>query len=148
MKVHKRSPILLWLILAAITTGCANGTSNPIATPSPKPDATQTTVALATPYAQQPAAGICASTDGESVVITLNPELPDPRCSKVLANQKLTVINNTQSDLLVAIGSFEENLAPGGRFTIDKPFGEYLAPGVHQLTVTPCCGAEIWLEEK
>jgi hypothetical protein len=106
------------------------------------------TKALATPYAQQPAAGICASPEGETVVITLNADVPDPRCSKVRADQKLMVINNTQSELLVSIGNYKETLAPGGEFTVDQPFGEYLAPEVHQLSVTPCCGAEIWLEEK
>jgi hypothetical protein len=102
---------------------------------------------LATPYAQQPAAGICASFEGEMVVVTINPDIPDPRCSKVRPDQELTVINNTQNTLEVSIGRFRASLEPGAETIFDTPFGEYLEPGVHQLQVSPCCGPELWLEE-
>jgi hypothetical protein len=70
---------------------------------------------LATPYALQPAAGICASTEGDMVTITLDIDISDPRCSKVTADQKLTVINQTLSTLQVSIGSFNSSLLPGLR---------------------------------
>jgi len=103
---------------------------------------------LATPYSQEPAAGICASFDGKIVTVTLNPDIPDPRCAKVRADQTLTIINRTQNTLQVSIGSFSYSLEPGASKVIDTPFGDYLAPGVHQLQVSPCCGSELWLEEK
>ena len=103
---------------------------------------------LATPYAQKPAAGICGGFEAEMVVITLYPDIPDPRCSKVREDQKLTIINQTQNTLEVSIGMFTTKLEPGGETIIDTPFGEYLAPGVHHLQVSPCCGPELWLEGK
>ena len=80
-------------------------------------------------------------------MVTINPDIPDPRCSKVRADQELTVINNTQNTLEVSIGSFRASLEPGSETIFDTPFGEYLEPGVHQLLVSPCCGPELWLEE-
>lgn len=115
---------------------------------TPTVSITPQTNILATPYAQQPAAGICASFEGEMIVVTLNPDIPDPRCTKVRADQKLTIINHTQITLQISIGRFSASLEPGKESIIDTPFGEYLAPGVHQLQVSPCCGPELWLEEK
>jgi hypothetical protein len=101
---------------------------------------------LATPYALRPAAGICASFESELVVVTLNPDVPDPRCSKVRPDQKLKVINQTQITLQVSLGNFLASLVPGAVVVFDTPIGDYLATGVHQLQVSPCCGPELWLE--
>lgn len=109
----------------------------------------QTTAAsniLATPYAQQPAAGICASFDGTVVTVTINTDVPDPRCTKVHPDQTLAVVNNTLNTLVVTIGRFTANVEPGEKTVFATRFGEYLAAGVHQLQVSPCCGAELWLE--
>jgi hypothetical protein len=104
---------------------------------------------MATAYAQEPAAGICASFDGDMVVVSINPDAPDPRCSKVRADQKLTIINNTKNDIEANIGkAFEADLAPGEKTVITNPFSDYLYPGVHQVQVKPCCGFELWLEGK
>jgi hypothetical protein len=81
------------------------------------------------------------------VKVTLNPDMPDPRCSIVRPDQKLSVINKTQNTLEVSIGKFTASLEPGAEILFDTPFGEYLAPGVHQLLVLPCCGPELWLED-
>jgi hypothetical protein len=88
---------------------------------------------------------MCANPEGETVVVNLYADIPDPRCSQVRPNQMLTVANQTQDTLEVSIGRFATSLEPGDEFNIGTPFGEYLAPGVHQLQVVPCCGAEIWL---
>jgi hypothetical protein len=114
--------------------------------PSQTGPTTTPTLVLATPYAQEPAAGICASFDGEIVMETLNTDIPDPRCAKVRSDQTLNVYNNTMSTLRVSIGSFQRSVLPGETWSILVPFGDYLAVGVHQLAVAPCCGAEIWLE--
>ncbi len=101
---------------------------------------------LATPYAQQPAAGICASPSGKLVTITIYPDLPDPRCAIIQPDQELQVVNRTLGDLQVHIGTFDAVLAAGGDYTFSVPFGKYLAPGVHQVQVLPCCGPELWLQ--
>jgi hypothetical protein len=80
------------------------------------------------------------------VTVTINPDIPDPRCTKVRPDQTLAVLNNTQDELQVTIGRFSATLKAGEKTTFDTPFGEYLEPGVDQLQVSPCCGAELWLE--
>lgn len=150
MTVRRSNRILMiGMILITALTACQPARTEvyPV-TPTPAPKATAQIHVLATPYAQQPAAGICASFEGGMVIVTLNPDVPDPRCTKVRADQKLTVINQTQNILQVTIGVFTASLEPGDKTTIDTPFGEYLALGVHQLQVSPCCGAELWLEGK
>jgi hypothetical protein len=145
----KLKPILLTGMILFALAACKNTTAE-VATPTPQPPpaATEKSLPLATPYAQEPAAGICASPAGEMVTVSIYPDIPDPRCSQVRADQVLTVINQTQNTLEITLGRFTENLEPGAQISIDTPFGEYLAPGVHQLQVSPCCGAELWLEGK
>ena len=101
---------------------------------------------LATPAAESPAAGICAEFSESQVLVTINPDIPDPRCTKIQPSQKLVVENRRQENLRVQIGPFDVLISPGGRHLFDLPFGDYLAPGVHQMIVSPCCGAELWLE--
>ncbi len=133
----------LTLALASCTS---QATELPTLTSAPALAITQAAPPLATAYAQEPAAGICASFEGSEVTVIINPDLPDPRCAKVRADQKLTVVNQTDTTLEISIGKFSTSLEPGARYIIETPFGEYLAPGVHQLQVSPCCGAELWLE--
>jgi hypothetical protein len=148
MMMRPIKPILvLGAILALGLAACQRATVAPT-NPAPTPTIAIKTQpnTLATPYAQEPATGICASFEGEVVTVTLNPDIPDPRCSKVRLDQKLNVINRTQNTLEISIGSFTSSLEPGAETLFDTPFGEYLPPGVHQLLVSPCCGAELWLE--
>jgi hypothetical protein len=150
MKTKRFLPLIglvtgLVILLSACVQAGAGSTPEP-ATPIAK--ATSRPYALATPYAQEPAAGICATFDGEVVTISLNADVPDPRCAKVRPDQTLKVINNTVSPLSVSIGAFKSALLAANEYSIDVRFGDYLAPGVHQLQVSPCCGAEIWLEGK
>lgn len=136
------------ILIPLLFSACAGTGNAPIATPTLQPQPAITAHPLATPYSQLPAVGICASFEGEMVTVTINADIPDPRCAKVNAEQKLEVVNNTQNDLAVTLGSFTLDLVPGDRKSFDLPFGQFLQPGVHQLTVMPCCGAEIWLEAK
>ena len=148
MMTRPIKPILvLGMILISVVSACKSMGAVPTNEAStPTMTITAQTHSLATPYALQPAAGICASFAGEIVKVTLYADVPDPRCSKVRPDQKLSVINETQKRLVVSIGSFTASLEPGAETLFDTPFGEYLAPGVHQLLVSPCCGPEIWLE--
>jgi len=137
-KSIKVAIIYLMLFLSACT-----GVDNKVITEMPTP-----TYILATPYAQSPAAGICASFDGDTVVVYLYADIPDPRCIKVRADQRLSVVNRTQNTLEISLGIYEASLAPGAETTFDAPFGMYLAPGVHQIQVSPCCSPELVLEGK
>jgi predicted small lipoprotein YifL len=104
------------------------------------------TPGLATPYSQEPAAGICGSFEDEVVVITINPDIPDPRCVIIAPDQILKVVNNRQETLQVSIANMEATIEPGSEHTFNVPFGQYLAPGVHLIEVKPCCGASLWLK--
>jgi hypothetical protein len=115
--------------------------------PTSGSDGLPPTRGLATPYAQQPAAGICGSFDGPIVEFHIEPGIPDPRCARVRPDQQLTVTNDTDGPVDIAIGDFTGHLGPGDVFDLEVPFGSYLAPGVHILQVLPCCGPEIVLEE-
>jgi hypothetical protein len=144
-----KTKVTFLLVLLLGLSGCAStGIEATADIPTPTIASTTQAYPLATPYAQLPAAGICASFEGEMVVVSINPDVPDPRCAKVRADQKLTVVNRTENTLEVSIGTFKASLEPGAEATFDTPFGDYLAVGVHQLQVSPCCGSELWLEGK
>lgn len=100
---------------------------------------------LATPVAESPAAGICGGFEGQWVTITINPDIPDPRCSFIRPGQMLEVVNHRDETLTVSIGQFEVEIPSGENHKFELAFGEYLMPGVHQLSVQPCCGAELVL---
>jgi hypothetical protein len=146
---HIKPILVLGMTLVLGLSACKSvGTGPTTAAPTPTIGNTAQPYPLATPYAQGPTAGICASPEGDMVVVTINPDVPDPRCTKVRPDQKLTVLNKTQDMLEVSIGRFTASLEPGAETIIDTPFGEYLAPGVHLLQVTPYFSAELWLEGK
>jgi hypothetical protein len=103
--------------------------------------------APATPYAQQPVAGICAEPpDGDVVEIAIYPDVPVPRCQIVLPNQHLRVINHTDSDVSLELGSFQQTINAGGETVVEAPFGSYLLPGVHRMAVGEIWGVELWLK--
>jgi hypothetical protein len=143
--------LVIELLLSMIISSCRNALVTPTKpTQTFTPQVVLSTVApsrvKSTAYAQQPAAGICASFEGTVVTITINPDIPDPRCAKIKPEQTLTVVNNTHNTLQVSLSEFTTSVEPGDTTVIKSPFGDYLEPGVHQLQVTPCCGAELWLE--
>lgn len=101
----------------------------------------------ATPVAQSPAAGICGTWEGEMVTFTINPDIPDPRCSAALPGQKLRVVNGREEVIRARIGLFEAEIQPGGEYVFDVPIGDYLLPGVHVVEISPCCSPELILKE-
>ena len=101
----------------------------------------------ATPYADSPAAGLCAEFEGEVVTMTINPDMPDPRCVIVKPDQRLRVVNNLESEIEVSLGNVSSSILQSDAYTFEKTFGELLLPGVHNLGVSPCCGGSIWLKE-
>lgn len=108
--------------------------------------ATETAQTLATPYAQEPAAGICSEIEGSLVSVSLRPDVPDPRCVRVKPDQHLNLKNETDQTLQVSLGRFQAELDPGEEVTFDAPFGDYLVLGVHLVTTSaPPGGPAIWL---
>ena len=95
-----------------------------------------------------PAAGICAEPGGDVVTIAVEPDVPSPRCTKVTGGQRLRVVNQTSEEIDVQIAGIKMRLGAGDEGSVDAPFGSYLAPGVHLMSISSLAGgAEIWLGE-
>jgi hypothetical protein len=148
--------LYIFALCAFILTACrpSEGSSqSPLASPSTtsttfpeKVNSPSQTPNLATPVSQEPAAGICGGFEGELVVITIYPDIPDPRCAIIKPNQMLKVVNSRQETLQVSIANMTATIDPGGEHLFNVPFGQYLASGVHLIEVKPCCGASLWLK--
>ncbi|MGH9245543.1 MAG: hypothetical protein ACRD29_14755 [Acidimicrobiales bacterium] len=98
--------------------------------------------------ADTPAAGVCPENLGPVVVeVVIHPDIPSPRCTQVTAEGRLQVQNDSGQEVTVALADFEAVLAPGAAELFDRPFGEYLEPGVHRVRVSLYgeSGPEIWL---
>jgi hypothetical protein len=93
--------------------------------------------------AQTPTAGACGGPTADQIVeVSFAPDnVPNPRCTKVTASQKLKIINNSGHAISGTVGSYTINIADGKSQTLDSNFGSYLMPGVHKIV-----GAEIWLQ--
>ena len=141
MRNLSRHRYVAFALLAGLAAAC-RAVATLASTPAP-----ETPFPLATPHAQEPAAGICAQPDGDEVVMRLEPGIPDPRCLIVLPGQHLRVINHTGAEVMVGLGPFSASLASDGEIVFETPFSRYLMPGVHSLDVDPCCGGELWLKE-
>lgn len=103
---------------------------------------------LKPPDADLPAAGICADPpEGELVIIQITPGIPDPRCARARPDQKLEVVNATEEPAEVTLAEFEATLGPEERQVFDQPFGAYLAPGVHYVSISTLGNASLWVLE-
>ena len=100
----------------------------------------------ATPVSDTPAAGICPGVEGPLVTMTINPDMPDPRCVTVRSDQRLRIVNGRAEEIHATLFNRSADIAPGGEYTLDASFGELLMPGVHLLDVNLCCGGAIWLQ--
>jgi hypothetical protein len=101
-----------------------------------------------------PAAGVCGRYRGRVVTVAAAPDVPVPRCARVRPDQDLRVVNRTSQygqparPVVVRFaGRQPTTLQVGESVTYRKPFGNYLAPGVHSvhMSVFAGGGAEIWL---
>ncbi len=119
----------------AAITGGTTGTEPP-GTPALKPA-----------DADSPAAGICTDPPkDEFVTMTIRPDVPDPRCAKARRDQQLVLVNATAAPVQVSLGIFSATIQPGEEAHLDLALGEYLAPGVHFIQVSPPgVGGELWL---
>ncbi len=161
--------VSVFLVMLALLVGCAadRESTQPAATVTPEPlpmstpAATQTPDALpapteraatahpslATPVSDSPAAGICGGSEGPILTVTIYPDIPDPRCAIVRPDQQLRVVNRRAEVLQVSLAGLTASLEPEAEVLFEIPFGRLLAPGVHRIEVSPCCGAELWLRE-
>jgi hypothetical protein len=114
---------------------------------TPTLPAIQGSAILLPPDSDAPAAGICAESEGEWATVEIRPDTPSPRCLKVTPEQQLKVINRTEAIVQIELGPFTLELQPGVEGALEKPFGSYLAPGVHRVRVSPYAGPELWLDD-
>jgi hypothetical protein len=107
--------------------------------PGTSPPGTSPTTApphLKPPDSQNPTAGACGPASGPVAEITLNADVPSPRCTGVSAVQSLRVTNNTDQTVSVALAGYSATLPPGASRGLGGAFGDYLQPGVHRITVS------------
>lgn len=93
---------------------------------------------------QNPTSGICQGPTTEQLVTLIFGEdnVAYPKCMKVIASQKLQIINSSKQALEVSFKNYYKISVPvNENRTIDSEFGSYLMPGVHQLL-----GSELWLQ--
>lgn len=94
-----------------------------------------------------PAAGVCGAVDAAAtvVVVTLNDDVPSPRCVKVTSTQKLKLVNKRTTTIKAGMYEYTADIAPNGDYTLPLNFGTFLAPGVHRAGMDNFA-AEIWLQ--
>lgn len=135
------------------TTGTTTGSPGPTAAPPPTGTGPSTSTTTTTepdrrpPDGDSPAAGTCGQTAGAVAEVTLNPDVPSPRCVQVRPDQSLRVRNATDQPVDVSFGGTSATVAAGAAQAFPRPFGEYLAPGVHRVSTSLYGGSgpEIYL---
>lgn len=84
--------------------------------------------------------------------IALSTAGPSPRCVTVSAERRLRVLNQIgESTITVNWAGYPPRPVPAGTAIVyDRPFGQYLAPGVHALHVSRPQSSvpEVWLRGK
>lgn len=154
IEISKGSYLTLWVLCctALFLAACqrpiiqkgAGGTRT--AAPTEPGNPINTALPLATPYAAQPAAGICGETpELEIVEAQVWPDIPSPRCLRVLPDQRLRLVNRTPEAIRWELGAFAGIIDTQSEAILPQPFGQFLAPGVHILQTSPYSGPEIWV---
>ena len=103
--------------------------------------------------AEFPASGVCPEETRKVITAQITPRyldnIPNPRCARVTKSQRLKIINRTGKPIRVTLGPFSIKLRRGAEGTFNRPFGTYLAPGVHRVLVSGGHnGPELWLQDK
>jgi hypothetical protein len=100
--------------------------------------------------ASTPAAGTCGNApSGGAAEITLNPDVPSPRCVIVHSLNQLKFVNNTDSEQSVSTGYDAVTLQPHEAHLFAQRVGDYWAPGVHRIDTGALyagSGPEVWLQ--
>ena len=132
---------LRWVVVATLAlTVLGACSSRTTATPSPAATAEPTTnpAALATPEPGGPAAGTCLGPDeGSTGTITINEDVPSPRCLQIRPSQRLILVNATAHSMTARVGRLEMRLEKGGTVQTTLGVGRYLvAGGVHRVRLS------------
>ena len=131
----------LWVTLRADEGGVVRLTSEVVPYPNGR----------AAADSDVPAAGLCLDPQqGDIAAFQLSSDTPQPRCGKVLASQRLRVVNATSSMITVTYDGIDYALQPGADHTFEAPFGLIWQPGDHDLHTSMYVGGgpEIWLVSK
>lgn len=103
--------------------------------------------ARATPVSQQPAAGICASAEGDYVLLEISGNMPSPRCVIAGPQQRLKIINRSDMALTASLGGHKIELQPGEEGSIEAELVSYLLPGVHEVSTSAYAAPSLWLQD-
>ncbi len=133
-------------------TATATPTATPTLSPTPSVTPTRSLVPADSVY---PTAGSCDYASGAVVTVTMNPDVPMPRCVSLHPYQQLRVVNNSAElgsppvTITVTWADFAPRVLQAGESTtFAEPAGSYLAVGVHRVHTPPLYGgsaAEVWL---
>lgn len=165
---HTRGRLLGLLPAAALLAGCAapggsgaqaaTGAASPT---SPSQDGTgqngtgQNGTGLVAADTEKPSSSVCGTASGPFAVVETNPSAPAPRCVIVQPGQQLRVVNTSDRDessgrtVTVTFADWPARTVRLHKATtFERDFGDYLAPGVHDLRVSLYAGSgtEIWLK--
>ncbi len=92
-----------------------------------------------------PAAGICSAQTGDPVNIILGNDpsgLPKAgRCVSINPSQRIKLINQSNGPFSIKFAEYSIDLPVGSEMLLDKPVGQYLALGIHNLPMGP----ELWV---
>lgn len=113
--------------------------------------------AMVPPDGVTPAAGSCSNAAGGVAFITLNPDVPAPRCIIVHDSDRLKIKNNMGVKVHIEDGGngFVEDIDNGATVEEMKAVGCCWQPGVHRLRVSNAnthaqlyggSGPEVWLQ--
>lgn len=110
-----------------------------------------TSTSLIASDASTPAAGTCGNApSGGAAVITLNPDIPSPRCVIVHSLNQLTFVNGTDEVVTVNVGYDSATLDPHESHAFPQNLGDHWSPGVHRIdtgTLYAGSGPEVWLQD-
>jgi hypothetical protein len=79
------------------------------------------------------AAGVCVGQDSEIVAVTLEIDVPSPRCVVIRGSQRLRVTNHFEKTALAKLGPLEMVIPTGASVTVRETFDSYMEPGGHTL---------------
>ncbi len=90
----------------------------------------------------QSAAAACGQARGGVPTLTIESDVPVPRCLVVQPHQRLRVLNETQAPgapggpIRISLAGFHASVPLHGSVILDARLGSYLMPGWHYLNVS------------
>lgn len=134
-----------WILLLALACSGNSDSDAPSQTEPPSSES-----ALLEPSdSELPAAGVCPGPSvAEPATIEFQPEIPYPRCLRILQSNHLRLVNQTDAAIHFEVGDFQGSLEAGDAAVSELTVGEFLAPGVHVIQSTAYArggSGEIWI---